>query len=1826
MEPARPPLCLTLELARARESWDPHAFAAGVQSYLLREAGGVYQGFELHWDEALARDLAEIARPDPDEQAVWRLGERLRRILLLAGWERADAAIGEAVAQGRRVFVDFIAGAAELYALPWELVPLRSTKKRLSEQPQVLLRYAWPGTSSTGVEPRPVGGRVLFAWSDAADPVPWRAQEQVIRGSVEAASPLAPLHLEVLPRAGARALEEALGRSPSVLHLLCHGVPGAQGGLALHGPDGQPEVLDAAALTRLIAPAAAGLRLVVLCACGSGGWSSVDSQLGSLAQVVHRAGVTSVIAFRIPVSIEGANRVCAALYEGLLRQQRSLEDALLAAQQALVGLPTLDSAALQLLARAEDGLDTRPVVFRPYRGLLPFRREHRPFFFGRERVVQEVVAELAALVETPGVPDLLFVAGPSGVGKTSLLAAGVLPALEERWPGLHVHAMRPGAHPLALLQEALAALGEEGERLLLVDQFEELFTHGASREEIAASAALLWEAMQKKVRVLAAIRGDYLDRLGEVPLPEGWRLDALAYADDHRAYIPRLTPEELARAISRPAQVVGLALESGLCERILEDVGMEPGSLPLVQHALDLLWQGRRGRLLTLEAYENEIGGVDGALSRHADGVIQALQEQDRWTARRMLTELVAWSGQTTTSTRRRKPADALLAELGEGAGRVLDRLVEARLLVCDQGDATHPTTLEIAHEALIRRWPTLGSWLEEGAEARAARDWLRGLLSEREREPGFVLRGAQLAAAAEMRERFPGELPAEVLAFIEDSERAAREAAEREAALVEAERARIARESLRARRTLLASAVVAVGVLFLIGLAVHERRVAREERTNAAEERGKANAAIAEAKKATAIAEEERGKANEAIARAADKERDAVEAEARAADAVIAAEKAARAQGLAELAAARATEQAQAAEALRDGALQMLDEAKAQALALNLQSHDQEIVQRASALVDEDPTLAAVMLREVYAEDPMEIPGWADLAGEVLGMPLAERVVRGLPYPVVEFLSWDDPPTHELEGVVLIRDAGGRLLRWRPGEGGEAEVLAEGVVDAATGVSHVSGAGVFVLQSNEQDSRLCVLSNIVAVGGALERCVSLDGQPTRIDAVSDDGRSAVLSNANQIWWGAPRDQEVESWTPSEELGTLGPVVASAWAGWSNDQILVLTPGAPVRLRLAGDGGAYKSAHVVRRRGHRARLNRIWSKEGLLSDTDRVIAGDIEYDGRIDPLAKSAAVLRRDLTEGGENELWSFDLRPWPERLSSGMASMVLDVGRSGGGVALYNLLYMLIDGRMTGHETQLRQGASEAMKRGEPVSISFDEPLSLLIGYSSGALERRDLVQLSRLITSIDDDVSRFDCMELTYVVSSSDGSVRFTGPEIWSDERAGTWDVLEGHEGRVSAVGHADGQLVSAGADLDGTLRAWSLPGRSSQRYVIGDAAPVTLDWVKQPLFEYWTLLVGLSDQSVAVNQPGDERVMMQGNCASPREQGGCLLVEGGDMLLRVVEDPNWLGSTASLAFESTQGQVLQQENGFGDLVRCSGARVFAAGPAGTFLVHDCDQQWYIWDRGVESLGPQGQDAVAHYPELAAASEVQLSKDGRYVFAIRPGGSYGFWRRSEAGDLSVLREVSEDGLAAPSPDGESIFEAGLEGILWWSESGEWTRPSPCPSGAPSALEPLALLEGEGVAVGCSTGEVFEVVSTLDEPVPLRARRGPAVSLLESDPSGAWLLSQDGAGEVRLWALGSSFQGVGLGRSEPILSVAFSPKLEELAWLDRTGRLERMPLARLQSLPDTLWRATDDCLDVATRVRALGATDEEAEEQIAACEERQAALKAPAPPPPSSP
>ncbi|NGO08723.1 helix-turn-helix domain-containing protein [Streptomyces sp. HC44] len=372
----------------------------------------------------------------------------------------------------------------------------------------------------------------------------------------------------------------------------------------------------------------------------------------------------------------------------------------------------------------------------PYRGLARFDVGDADLFFGRDEMAD-------ALVRAGTAHRVFAVFGPSGSGKSSLLRAGLIPRLRSL-EGPHrpatVRILTPGEHPLRTHDTLCVPAPGEGDTWLVVDQFEEVFTLCRDPAERAGFLARLLAAAEpaSRLRVVLGVRADFYGRCAE----HRELADALAEAN---LPVGPMSPAELREAVVRPAQAAGLIVERELTARLVEETGGEPGGLPLLSHALRETWRRRRGRALTMAAYE-AAGGVRGAIAQTAEDAYGTLSGEQAVLARQILLRLIT-PGEGSQDTRR--PVDRAeldFAPSGEVA-LVLDRLARSRLLTLDDD------TVDLAHEALITSWPRLSAWIEEARErlrthrrlTEAARTW-----DELGRDPGALYRGTRLATADE--------------------------------------------------------------------------------------------------------------------------------------------------------------------------------------------------------------------------------------------------------------------------------------------------------------------------------------------------------------------------------------------------------------------------------------------------------------------------------------------------------------------------------------------------------------------------------------------------------------------------------------------------------------------------------------------------------------------------------------------------------------------------------------------------------------------------------------------------------------------------------------------------------------------------------------------------------------------------------------------------------------------------------------------------------------------------------------------------------------------
>ncbi len=406
----------------------------------------------------------------------------------------------------------------------------------------------------------------------------------------------------------------------------------------------------------------------------------------------------------------------------------------------------------------------------PYRGLSAFREQDAALFFGRDQTVEE----LTALVEKQ---PFVAVIGASGSGKSSVVSAGLIPRLRRTQHWLILQA-RPKTQPFMELATALVPLlypdkldqAKELDRcerelktgdlplsaifqiiqqtspnqrlLLVIDQFEELYTLTADKTLQQQFIDVLLQPMSASNYVLLlAIRADFM---GQALMHDTFAQILDNYPDKK---LGRMTDAELQQAIEQPALQLGVKLAAGLTQHILEDVGREAGSLPLLQFALTELWERQQYRQLTYEAYQ-AIGGVHQALARHADKVYQELSETGQAEKMRQVFVQLVRPGEGTEDTCQ----VATLTQVRPENQPLIAKLATARLVVTNR-DEQDRETVEVVHEALIRHWEPLRKWIDEDRAFRLWQNRLREAIrawQDTGKDNGSLLWGRHLEEAEE--------------------------------------------------------------------------------------------------------------------------------------------------------------------------------------------------------------------------------------------------------------------------------------------------------------------------------------------------------------------------------------------------------------------------------------------------------------------------------------------------------------------------------------------------------------------------------------------------------------------------------------------------------------------------------------------------------------------------------------------------------------------------------------------------------------------------------------------------------------------------------------------------------------------------------------------------------------------------------------------------------------------------------------------------------------------------------------------------------------------
>ncbi len=588
------------------------------------------------------------------------------------------------------------------------------------------------------------------------------------------------------------------------------------------------------------------------------------------------------------------------------------------------GSTTRSSYETGLIYLPTQVVEVETPIENPYKGLRPFQEADASDFFGREALTQLLLARM----QEPGeFARFLAVVGPSGSGKSSVVRAGLVPAIRsgglpgsENWFVLELY---PGVRPIEELARSLLSIAvdppnnlvaplmlddegllrvvdqvvpgaDETEVVLVIDQFEELFTlveDEAARNHFLNTLIKAVTDPYSRVRVIVTLRADFYDR----PLLYSGFSELMRQRTE--VVVP-LRAEELKSAIVSPAERNGLRVDPELVEAILGDVGEQPGALPLLQYALTEVFERRTGRTLTLTPYHAS-GGVLGALARRAEEIYTTLSPEQQEAARQIFLRLVTL-GEGVEDTRRRvRRTELAIVSYGEHKAHgenvrnsslsvsavpsvaekaamdsVIDIYSQYRLLTLDRDPATRAPTVEVAHEALIRTWGRLRQWLDDSRDdlrlqrrlSAASAEWAAS-----GRERSFLASGARLEQLESWSQETQLALNAEEQAYLAASlaERDTQRAHEEARKAREAELEQRTRTFLRALAAVLAVAALVGIALSLFAFGQRQVALSNEHAAATSQALAQENADVAAA--AQVRAENEAQRANRGAAEAQD-------------------------------------------------------------------------------------------------------------------------------------------------------------------------------------------------------------------------------------------------------------------------------------------------------------------------------------------------------------------------------------------------------------------------------------------------------------------------------------------------------------------------------------------------------------------------------------------------------------------------------------------------------------------------------------------------------------------------------------------------------------------------------------------------------------------------------------------------------------------------------------------------------------------------------------------------------------------------------------------
>ncbi|MFN2172318.1 MAG: protein kinase domain-containing protein, partial [Candidatus Promineifilaceae bacterium] len=1061
-------------------------------------------------------------------------------------------------------------------------------------------------------------------------------------------------------------------------------------------------------------------------------------------------------------------------------------------------------------------------VANPYKGLRAFQETDAADFYGREKLVEQLVEHFCE-------SRFVAVVGPSGSGKSSVVKAGLIPALRqgaikgsEAW---FVAEMVPGERPLEELALALLPVAvdpppslvepmqkdkrgmlrtirrilpneENAQLLLVIDQFEELFTLVEDEERRAFFLDSLLAAImapRSPLRVLITLRADFYDRPLQVQLLGQW-------IKENTEIVLPMTAEELTWAIQEPARRAGVKMEKGLTPAIVADVINEPGALPLLQYAMTELFDERQNEVMTRAAYE-EVGGVLSALGRRAEENYNCLNPAQQEAARQMFLRLVTL-GEGVEDTRRRvlrselegiciqlpvkseqsavssQPSadenptsdieksaiynpQSAISNPKSGISGVIDLFGRYRLLTFDRDPLTRGATVEVAHEALLRQWPRLRAWLDESrSDIRLQRllavetaEWQKAGEGE-----AYLLRGARLDQYAGWPEEAAVSLTDAEQAFLAASfaardrrreEEEARRQRELETArqLAETEKERAEEQAQAAGRLRRRAAFLAGALAVAALLAVAAIFFARQSSANA---QAAGKSAIAAQENADLAATSEAQAVAEADARATAQ----VTAEENEQQAVAAAAEAQAAQKDAE-------EQREVAEGERQMAAEQARLARSR-----------ELGAQSARLLPIDPELAMLLAREALTTQST-FEARNALHAAVLGSRLRGRL-----------------PAHQasIAGIAYSPD-GELMVTTSDDETAKVWRVADNELLFETPISIVNGGVLLPAVFSPDNTRLVTLDPGESFSLAVwdtdtwQRLETID-LPLSMAGMTAYSISSDLSQAAVGY----EDGAVYSWDlkSREQLASL-----TGYDGWVEP---FYSPDGTLLATYSSDGDAGK---VI-----------LWDPVEGTSDKQVDFSGSITFitlspDNRWLAVASGDEILLWDLAEltGGNKPpdavlrgqgagIYGLQFTPDSQQLATGGRDQTARLWDIPSGQELLTL----------GHDTVV--GSLNFTPDGTQLVTSDDR----------GDLRFWDLTALG------ESELSSIDVGDVNYADVSPDGKILAAGyfdglVKLWDLETGQEIQVFEGHDDTVSVVDFHPQLQQIATASMDGTARVWDM-----------------------------------------------------------------------------------------------------------------------------------------------------------------------------------------------------------------------------------------------------------------------------------------------------------------------------------------------------------------------------------------------------------------------------